>query len=121
MFKKYRRVVPGLMLAAGLSIATPACAQSRYYESRRADTREFERRAYDVGFRDGVAAAEKDLQRHRPYSIERHDNWRDADDGYHRGWGDRELYRRVFRDAFRKGYSEAFSRERAYRERDFRR
>src|SRR5262249_35602410 len=36
--------------------------------------------------------------------------YRDADDGYHRGDGDREFYRRVYRQGFQTGYNEAYNR-----------
>ena len=41
----------------------------------------------------------------RPFSFNRHDDWRDADDGYGRGCGDRDLYRRSFRSGFESGYT----------------
>jgi len=101
--------LPAAMLAVGVWIATPACA-AQTYGYRRGYEREVERRAYDNGFRDGVKSAEKDVHNRRSFSMERHDDWRDADDGYHRDFGDRELYRRVFRDGFRAGYGETFNR-----------
>jgi hypothetical protein len=42
--------------------------------------------------------------------MERQRDWRDADDGYRRDLGDRDFYRRVFREGFRVGYSEGFNR-----------
>jgi hypothetical protein len=97
------------LLTAGVAIAMPACA-AQTYGYRGGYARELERRAYDNGYRDGVNAADKDVRRGRTFSMERHDDWRDADDGYHRDYGDREFYRRVFRDGFRAGYSETFNR-----------
>jgi hypothetical protein len=104
------RWMPGALLAVTVASVTPACAAQSYgYRQGRYD-RELERRAYDNGYRDGVKAGEKDTRSRRAYSLERHDDWRDADDGYHREYGDRDFYRRIFRDGFRAGYSETFNR-----------
>jgi hypothetical protein len=105
------RYLPAALLAAGVCIATPACAAQTY--GYRQYNREIERRAYDNGVHDGRQAADKDIRKHRSFSMERHDEWRDADDGYHRDFGDRDVYRRVFRDGFRAGYSEVFNRSAA--------
>jgi hypothetical protein len=113
------RVLPAFALVAAL--AAPACASGGYVY--RNDPyrgggygREVERRAYDNGFRDGVKAGEKDGRKGRSFAFDRHDDWRDADDGYHRDFGDREFYRRSFREGFRAGYTDGYNRYgRAYR------
>jgi len=107
---KLTRWMPGALLAVSVVSVTPACAAQAYGYRQPQYEREFERRAYDNGYRDGVKAAEKDTRSRRPYSLERHGDWRDGDDGYHRDYGDRDFYRRVFRDGFRAGYSETFNR-----------
>ena len=72
--------------------------------------RDLERRGYDYGHRDGLKAGERDARSGRPFSFNRHDEWRDADDGYRRGYGDRDVYRRSFRNGFESGYSDAYNR-----------
>ena len=37
------------------------------------------------------------------------DDWRDANEGYRREYGDREFYRHEFREGFRAGYTDAFN------------
>src|SRR5438552_1487960 len=112
MFKTHR-YLPALGLAAGVLFAAPACASYGYYGSQRGGYRtDIERRAYDIGYRDGVKRGEEDGRKGRAFSFERQGDWRDADDGYHRDYGEREFYRRVFRRGFESGYTEAFNRYR---------
>jgi hypothetical protein len=114
------RYLPALLLLSGALIATPACASGQYiYRGDRpyggyGYGREIERRAYDNGFREGVRAGEKDGRRGRSYEYDRHDEWRDADDGYHREYGPREYYRRSFREGFRAGYAQGYNRYARY-------
>jgi hypothetical protein len=99
------------LIIAGLCIAAPACATQTYgYRRAGAYERELQRRAYDNGYRDGIRAGEKDGRNGRTFSYNRHDDWRDADDGYHRDYGDRDFYRRSFRSGFENGYSEGYNR-----------
>jgi len=90
--------------------AAPACATGYGYGYPTHEVRNVQRIAYDNGYREGVEEGQKDAHKHRPYSLERHDEFRDADHGYHRDYGDRELYRRAYRDGFRSGYNQAFER-----------
>jgi hypothetical protein len=103
------RYLPMLLLTAGVAIAAPACT-AQVYGYRGDYYREAQRRAYENGYHEGVQAGEKDGRRGRGYSLERHDDWRDADEGYRRDFGDREWYRRAFREGFRAGYNQAFNR-----------
>ena len=103
MLNRYR-YVPALLLVATVWIATPACATQTYGNRDRGYARELERRAYDNGFNEGVREGQNDARRGRAFSFERHNQFRDADQGYHRGDGDRELYRRSYRQGFEAGY-----------------
>lgn len=103
------RLIPAALISASTLAVTPACA-SQVYGYHGYDTREMERRAYDNGYRDGVRAGEHDGRDGRVFAMERQREWRDADDGYHRDYGDREFYQRNFREGFRVGYSEGFNR-----------
>ena len=98
----------GSALAATLFIATPACAAQTY--GYRGGYQEVERGAYDNGYREGVEHGREDARKGRDFSYARHGDYRDADDGYRRAFGDREFYRRIFRQGFQTGYTEAFNR-----------
>ena len=107
------RFVPAFALLGAL-VAAPACATGGYvyrgdrpYE--RGAGREVERIAHDNGYHEGREAGEKDGRRGRSFSFDRHDEWRDADEGYRRDYGDKDFYRREFREGFRAGYTEGFN------------
>jgi hypothetical protein len=108
---KAHRYLPALLIATAL--AAPACA-AQVYGYRAPDAaygRNTQRRAYDVGFREGIEQGRNDARHHRRFDPDRHGEYRDADDGYHRGDGDKDFYRRSFREGFQAGYSESFNRE----------
>src|SRR5262245_31818442 len=108
---KTPRLLPVMMMVAGLWITAPACAAQTYgYPRGGGYGRDIERRAYDNGYRDGVRAGERDARSGRSFSYNRHDDWRDGDDGYSRAYGDRDWYRRSFRSGFESGYSESYNR-----------
>jgi hypothetical protein len=109
MFRTHR-YLPALILSAGVMVAAPACASYDYGYQRGGVYRDVERRAYDIGYRDGVKNGEEDGRKGRAFSFERHGDWRDGDDGYHRDYGDREFYRRAFRHGYETGYTESFNR-----------
>jgi len=107
------RYFQALLLLAGVVVATPACAEQVYgYGGPRRPVydRDVDRRAYDIGYREGVQEGQNDARRGRDFSYQRHDEYRDADNGYRRGVGDRDDYRRSFRQGFQTGYSEAYNR-----------
>src|SRR5262245_34156524 len=112
---KTPRLLPVMMMLAGLWMTAPACAAQTYgYPRGGGYGRDIERRAYDNGYRDGVRAGERDARSGRSFSYNRHDDWRDGDDGYSRSYGDRDWYRRSFRGGFERGYSEAYNRNGNY-------
>src|SRR6266542_5287158 len=108
---KAHRYLPALLLAT--AVAVPACAAQTYgYRYPNGGYgRELERRAYDNGFREGLDEGRNDARHHRSFSFDRHNEFRDADNGYHRDYGDREFYRRSYRQGFQAGYTESFRRE----------
>jgi hypothetical protein len=125
---KTLRIVPILALLAGVTFSTTACAQGYAYggygrgPDRGGYAREIERRAYDRGYREGLEEGRNDAQHRRDFSPRRHSEYRDADEGYHRGDGDREFYRSTYRRGFEIGYREAYDRNVRYdRGRDWRR
>jgi hypothetical protein len=96
------------LLATAVSVAAPACA-ARAYEYRQVGP-DYSRHAYDVGYRDGLAHGDDDARHHREFRIDRDGDYRHADDGYRRDFGDREFYRREFRRGYEAGYTEGFNR-----------
>jgi hypothetical protein len=116
---KVNRYFPTLLLAAGVAMASPACAAQIYGSGySRVVDRDLDRRAYDNGFREGVEEGQNDARHNRDFSYQRHNEYRDADQGYHRNDGDREFYRRNYRQGFQAGYTEAFNRNARYDRRD---
>src|SRR4051812_6085801 len=105
MFKP-SRVVPVLFLVG--SFATTACATS-VYRSRSVYSQQYERRAYDNGFREGLSRGRDDAERGRQFSYARQDEYRDADRGYRRQDGNKDDYRRAFRQGYEAGYTESFN------------
>ena len=112
------RLLPAIALVATLGVA-PACATGQYvYRGDRpyynGYYRNIEQIAHQNGYREGREAGEKDGRRGRPFAFDRHGDWRDADDGYRREYGDREFYRHEFREGFRAGYTEAYNQYSRY-------
>jgi hypothetical protein len=66
--------------------------------------------AYDIGYRDGVQAGEKDLQKHDRFDPADHDRYRDGDHDYRSSFGDKELYKRSYREGFVRGYQDGYGR-----------
>jgi hypothetical protein len=108
MFQAHR-YLPALL--AGLVLtATPACASRGYYRyPYPANTRIGDDRAYRTGYDEGRRAGEDDARRGRNIDYNRHDEYRDADRGYHREV-DRNEYRQAFRQGFVDGYNESYNR-----------
>ena len=113
MFKTHR-YLPALLIVVGVAAAAPACAAQTYgygYPNRSAGYgRDIERHAYDNGYREGIQEGRNDAQHNRNFSPERHGEYRDADNGYHRNEGDINFYRRSYRQGFETGYRESFDR-----------
>ena len=118
-------IIPAVALAL-TAVSTTACAtgyaygqgpyrdRGGYNDGRYA--RELERRAYDEGFRQGIEDGRSDARKNRRYEPARHGEWRDADRGYHREYGEREFYRRSFRNGYEAGYAQAYrANDRGYR------
>ena len=100
-------LVPAVSLFA-LAFAAPASAQF----GRPSDRNGYYRAGpgYDNGFREGLKEGEKDARSRDPFEFRDEGDWRDADHGYHRQYGDRNTYRRVFRDGFEAGYADGYRR-----------
>ena len=66
--------------------------------------------AYDNGYREGIKEGEKDGRNRDAFEFRDEGDWRDGDHGYRREYGDRNFYRRVFRDGFEAGYADGYRR-----------
>ena len=76
--------------------------RASYIDARRA--------AYDNGYRDGVKRGEQAARDRRPFDVERERDYRNAEGGYNRSFGDRDRYRNDYRGAFAQGYRDGYSR-----------
>ena len=105
------RLLRAYMLMAGLLFTTQACAASYGYGGRYPDRGyavDLQQRAYSNGYKEGIEHGRSDARRGRSFDYRRHDEFRDADEGYSRRDGDREYYRATFRRGFVAGYDEAY-------------
>ena len=74
------RYFQALLFLATVVVATPACAEQVYgYGGARRPVYDYERRAYDNGYREGIQDGQEDARRGRDFSYQRHDEYRDAD------------------------------------------
>ena len=73
-----------------------------YYDARRV--------AYDNGYREGLRDGESAAQSRRPFDVQREKDWRKADGGYNRSYGDKNRYRDNFRSGYTDGYRAAYDR-----------
>jgi hypothetical protein len=80
-----------------------------HYSAYGGDSRDVEQIAHQNGYHEGREAGEQDARRGHAFSFDRHDDWRDADHGYHREYGNREFYRHEFREGFQRGYSDGYN------------
>jgi hypothetical protein len=78
------------------------------YRASYADAR---RAAYDNGYRDGVKRGEQAARDRRAFQVERERDYRDADNGYNREFGDRTRYCNDYRGGFAEGYRDGYQRD----------
>jgi hypothetical protein len=108
MFKPLT-AIPALLLTVGIGVAVSACASGGYYQrTSNRDFRDFERFAYDNGYRQGFPRGERDAVDRRGYRIDRDRDYRSADSGFRDG--DRDAYRRFYRNGYEAGYAEGYNR-----------
>ncbi|MEO6235704.1 MAG: hypothetical protein ABIQ52_01830 [Vicinamibacterales bacterium] len=107
--------VMALMLAAGPAAAqAPGWIQSAASYSRadyRAPYADAQRAAYDNGYRDGLKRGEQALRDRRAFDVQREREYRDAENGYNRSYGDRNRYRDNYRGGFTQGFRDAYQRD----------
>jgi hypothetical protein len=107
MFKAHSYLQLPAVLAVLVLTAAPACASyGRAYGQPgygRVDDR-----AYRSGYNEGRKDGESDAKRGRSADYDRHEDYRDADDGF-RG-GNKNEYRQVFRRGYAEGYNDSYRR-----------
>src|SRR5215813_14345851 len=116
MFKRLlgRAIIGAFVLMFGLGVAgaTPAPAQHRSDHPHPERGYDYGRAIYEVayenGYHDGVEhGMEHRSQGHRyDYGETRH--YKDAIDGYNSSMGDKDTYKRAYREGFRRGYDEGY-------------
>jgi hypothetical protein len=114
------RFLPALALAAGVALASPACA-ARIYDTGypRAGYPPPPRAGYVSvaernGYRDGVDAGRDDARHRERFDPVRAKRYRQGDHDYDRRYGPREEYKREYRAAFERGYRDGYERGRRY-------
>jgi hypothetical protein len=88
-------------------LASAAAYSDGDYRASYADAR---RAAYDNGYREGRRRGEEAARSGRPFDVEREREYRSADSGYNRAYGDRTRYRNDFRGGFAEGYRDGYQR-----------
>jgi hypothetical protein len=102
----FAQALPWALPSASGRYARANDAQVSYYDARRI--------AYDEGYRQGAKEGEKDARRGDRFAYQDEREYRRADRGYNRSFGDRDRYRQVFRDGYATGYSDSFNRYSRY-------
>jgi hypothetical protein len=78
----------------------------------RNDRNDISRLAQENGYRDGLRQGRDDSSRRRGFNYENDSRYRDALSGYRSEYGNRDDYRRAFREGFRRGYEEGYRNRR---------
>ena len=65
--------------------------------------------AYDTGYQDGVTMAREDLNKNKRFNPNPRARFDDRDHGYHREYGDKNLYKDRYTDGYRAGYQATFN------------
>src|SRR5690349_21149691 len=65
--------------------------------------------AYDIGYRDGLAAGNDDYMHRRSASPETQRDFREGLHGYRSEYGDRVVYQQQYRNAFSQGYRDGYT------------
>jgi hypothetical protein len=105
-----------LLVAVGIVFSTTANAQDRDRDQNRRDrnwdrygnyggSAELRQTALNAGYNEGIRAGNDDRQNRRQSNYRSSNAYRKATQDYNSRLGDRELYRRYFREAFESGYN----------------
>jgi len=105
-----RRLIPALVVVAGLACSATAIAQPNgrangYWQNRGGNSQV----GYDNGYRAGYDQGQADARGRDRYGYERHGRYRNGDDGYNSRSGNRNDYRQAFRQGFAAGYEQGYN------------
>jgi hypothetical protein len=108
MFRVHRRWPVLLAFIAVLFFSAPLVAQDRRDDQgwRSGDAQD---RAYNNGYHQGQERGRDDARKGRVFDYTRDKEYRKADEGYNRRYGDRNWYRDEFRRGYVAGYSQAYN------------
>jgi hypothetical protein len=102
-----------------VALLTPLAVATTHAQNRRAVPRDsqvynqaYNSQAYNTGYDRGSRAGADDGQRNRDFNFVNKSDYRSADAGYRREYGDRERWRSDFRLGFESGYRDGYSRYR---------
>jgi hypothetical protein len=100
-------------VSAGTASSNGAAKYQERYQDRDRDRDRFDREdvmriARENGYRDGLRMGEEDREIGRRFDADNNIMFRRADSGYRWEYGFRDLYRRMYRDAFIRGYEDGF-------------
>jgi hypothetical protein len=113
-----RHVTMAVGAAALIAVATPAHAQVWNDGARQGTYRnDAQSVAFNNGYQQGLRDGEQAVRDRRPLDVNRERDYRNADQGYRRDYGERNFYRDEFRRGFAQGYQEAFQRVNRYDDR----
>ena len=87
-------------LSSGASYSD-ADYRASYIDARRA--------AYDNGYRDGLKRGAQALRDRKPFDVERERDYRSAEGGYNKAFGDRTRYQNDYRGGFSQGYRDGYN------------
>lgn len=85
------------------TLALPASAAAQWRDNGGYNSR-VGSEAYNRGFSDGERLGADDARRGRAFNVQNHREYREADAGYGRNDGSRDVYRDEFRRGFNEGY-----------------
>ena len=116
---KMIRYFPVLLLAAGVAIASPACAARIYdagyphagYPPPPPPREAYVSVAARHGYRDGIEAGRSDARHRERFDPIRAWRYRQGDHDYDRRYGGRDEYKRDYRSAFEHGYRDGYRRD----------
>lgn len=99
------------------TLSVDANAQNRNYNQRYDYNDRYNNNFYspalENGYRLGFGAGSNDRSYRNSFDVDRSKTYRDADSGYRREFGDKDDYKRAFRDAFENGYRDGYSGRRS--------
>ena len=96
-----------VLLCVGFGASATVNAQDRNWDryGNYGGSAQLRQAALNAGYNDGVRAGNDDRRKRRQSSYQNSNAYQQATNGYSRRLGDRELYRRYFREAFESGYN----------------